>query len=105
MLVLRPGNTIHRASFYGLLDFVRVGAARVYHQSKSQRFIHPEDLGANLLASSTTDAGFFINHWYLLRQGVLLWWISGKMITSKDGMFNYILTSRKMKIRSFHDKE
>jgi hypothetical protein len=102
MLVLRPGDTIHRAGFYGCLNFVRVAAIRVYHQSKPQRFVQPEDLGANFLAGSASDAGLLINHWYFFSHPVLLCWISGIMITSKDGMFNYILTSGKMKLRSFH---
>jgi hypothetical protein len=72
MLILRPGNAVHRAGFNGFLNFINIGAARVYHQSKTQRFVHPENLGANLLAGSTADAGFLIKHWYFLSHTVLL---------------------------------
>jgi hypothetical protein len=115
MLVLRPGNTVHRAGFYGLLDFIRIGAARVYDQSKPQRLVQSKDLGANLLAGSAADAGFLINHGYFFSQAVLLCRIFRENELRAfadhsflfhprqgDGIFNYILTSRKMKIRSFH---
>jgi hypothetical protein len=102
MSVLRLGDAIHRAGFYSFLEFVQVGAARVYHQSKPQRIVQPEDLRAHFLAGSATDAGLLINHWYFFSHAVLLCRISGIMITSKDGMFNYILTSGKMKRSSFH---
>jgi hypothetical protein len=108
MLLLRPEYTVYRADFYGFLYLIRVGAARVHYQSKTQRFVHAEDLGTNLLAGYAADAGFLINHWYFLSHIALLLGMWGKTSSAsflfswqEDGMLNYILTSGKMKIRSF----